>query len=106
MFIVGLRSGVSTKDGAGLDTQLPRRHGDPCGTSADSSLVCCLGGKSTTFLCGWGEGGTSLIPQWEIGWPYLGKDTAAARAALPIASSVCGISVCPNKGTAVNACDL
>ena len=40
---------------------------------------------------------TSLIPCGKFGWPYLGKATTAARAALPIPNSACGIFVCPNK---------
>ena len=49
---------------------------------------------------------TSYIPCWKFGSPYLGKPTAAARAALPIPNSACGIFVCPNEGMAANAWDL
>ena len=45
---------------------------------------------------------SSLIPCGKFGSPYLGKATAAARAALPIPNSACGIFVCPNKVTAAN----
>ena len=38
--------------------------------------------------------------------PYLGKTTAAARAVLPILTSVYSIFVCPNNGIAANAWDL
>ena len=49
---------------------------------------------------------TSLIPCRKFGLPYLGKATAAARAALPIPNSACSIFVCPNKGMAASAWDL
>ena len=50
---------------------------------------------------------TSFIPCGKFGLPYLGKaTTAAARAALPIPNSACGIFVCPNKGMAADAWDL
>ena len=41
---------------------------------------------------------TSFIPCGKLGSPYLGKATAAARAALPVPNSARGIFVCPNKG--------
>ena len=50
--------------------------------------------------------GTSFIPRKKFGLPYLGKATVAARAALPVPNSACGIFVCLNKGTAANAWDL
>ena len=34
--------------------------------------------------------------------PYLDKDTAAARAALPIPASVCSIFVCSDNDMAAN----
>ena len=37
---------------------------------------------------------SSLISCGKFGSPYLGKATAATRAALPIATGVCSISVC------------
>ena len=37
---------------------------------------------------------TLLIHCWKFGSPYLGKATAAARAVLPIPTSVCSIFVC------------
>ena len=40
---------------------------------------------------------TSFIPCGKFGSPYLRKATSAARAALPIPNSACGIFVCPNK---------
>ena len=57
-----------------------------------------------------------LNPCENIGWPYLGKATAAARAALPIPIGVCSVFVCPdsvwlallgilNLPTDVEACD-
>ena len=49
---------------------------------------------------------TSLTPCRKFGLPYLGKATATARAALPIANSACGSFVCPNKGVAASAWDL
>ena len=61
---------------------------------------------------------TLCVSCGKFGWRYLGKATAAARAALPIPNSACGSFVCPYKGTAakqrcgifnvrtdVNACD-
>ena len=48
----------------------------------------------------------SIYPLLKFGSSYLGKATAAARAALPIPNSACGIFVCPNKGMAANAWDL
>ena len=49
---------------------------------------------------------TSLMPCGKFGSPYLGQTTTAARAALPIPNSACGIFVCPNGGMAANAWDL
>ena len=49
---------------------------------------------------------TSLIACGKFGSPYPGKATAAARAALPIPNSACGVFVYPNKGMAANAWDL
>ena len=50
---------------------------------------------------------TSLIPCGKFGSPYPGKaTTAAAKAALPVANSACGIFVRPNQGVAVNASHL
>ena len=49
---------------------------------------------------------TSFIPCGKVGSPYADKATAAARAALPIPNSACGIFVCPNKGMAASAWDL
>ena len=46
---------------------------------------------------------TSLIPCGKFESPYLGKATAAARAALPIPNRACGIFVCPNEGVAAIA---
>ena len=40
---------------------------------------------------------TLFIPCGKFGSPYLGKATAAARAALPIPNSACGIFACPDK---------
>ena len=37
-----------------------------------------------------------MIPCGKFGLPYLGKAAAAARAALPISTSVRTIFVCPN----------
>ena len=47
-----------------------------------------------------------ITPLREIGSPYLGKDTTAARAALPVSNRACGIFVCPDKGVAANVWDL
>ena len=53
------------------------------------------------------EGGnTSLIPCSKFGSLYLGKATAAARVALPIPTSVCSISVCPDNGMAGRVWDF
>ena len=46
---------------------------------------------------------------WKFRSPYLGMATVAARAALPIPTSVCSIFMCPNSIMAVsfgifNAC--
>ena len=49
---------------------------------------------------------TSFVPCGKFGLPYLGKVTAAARAALPIPNSAYGIFLCPNKGMAAIAWDL
>ena len=48
----------------------------------------------------------SLIPCGKFESPFLGKATAAARAALPVPNSACGIFVSPNKGMASSAWDL
>ena len=42
-----------------------------------------------------------IYPLRKFGWPYLGKATAAARAALPFPNSAYGIFVCPDKGMAL-----
>ena len=47
---------------------------------------------------------TSLIPCGKFGSPYLGKAKVAARAALPIPDSACGM--CQDEGMAANAWDL
>ena len=49
---------------------------------------------------------TPFIPCWRFGSPDLGKAAAAARAALPISTSACGIFMCPNQGRAEYAWDL
>ena len=49
---------------------------------------------------------TSFIHCGKFGSLYLEKATAAARAALPIPNSACGIFVFPNKEMAANARDL
>ena len=49
---------------------------------------------------------TSFIACRKFGLPYLGKATAAARAALPIPNSASGIFLCPKEGMAANAWDL
>ena len=49
---------------------------------------------------------TSLIFCGKFGSPYLGKVTAAARAALPISISVRSIFVCPNNGMATSVWDF
>ena len=49
---------------------------------------------------------TSLIPWGKFRSPYLGKATAAARAALPIPNSACSIFMRPSKGMVANALDL
>ena len=48
---------------------------------------------------------TSFILCGKFGSPDLGKATAAARAALPIPNSVCGVFMCANKSMVVNAWD-
>ena len=40
---------------------------------------------------------TSLIPRGPFGQPYLGKATAATRAALAVPTSVCNICLRPSK---------
>ena len=47
-----------------------------------------------------------INPLGKFRTPYLGKATAATRAALPIPNSTCSILLCPDKGMAVNARDL
>ena len=44
-----------------------------------------------------------IILPWGIFWsPYLHESRAAARAALPVPSSVCSVLLCPNVRTAVD----
>ena len=45
---------------------------------------------------------TSFIHWGKFGSHYMGKVTAAARAALPSPISMCSISVCPTNGTAAS----
>ena len=49
---------------------------------------------------------TLLIPCGKFGSPYLGKATAAARAAVPISNNACSIFVFPKKRIAAKAWDL
>ena len=37
--------------------------------------------------------------------PYLGEAAAAARAALPVPTSVCSIFLCPNSGMTASVWD-
>ena len=46
------------------------------------------------------------MPCGKFGSPYLGQTTTAARAALPLPNSACGIFLCPDKGMAADAWDL
>jgi len=47
-----------------------------------------------------------IAPGWKFGSLYMGKATAADRAALPIPTSVCSVFVCPNNGMAASVRDL
>ena len=58
------------------------------------------------FFLGGGGLSTSLIPCGKFWSSYPVKATAAARAALSIPNSACGIFVCQNKGMAASALDL
>ena len=44
----------------------------------------------------------SLIPRVKFRPAYLGKTTAATRAALPTGTGMCSIFVCPNNGIATS----
>ena len=49
---------------------------------------------------------TLPIPDGKFWSPYLGKATAATRAALPIPISVCSLVLCPDNGMASSVGDF